>query len=352
MAVARHEPLRLEARGREVELDVGSLEPVTRAHEAAGLRHVRGERPAPLGLEQRQVLLVQGAEQRDLLVDRVDGARVRVVVQVETDLGQLGHYLDLQLLELGGTAEAGEHQKLRRVVGAAAHDHLALRAVHEHLRQPHAHDTDGALALEQQRESVHMGLDGEVGAVHHRMQVRHRRARASAVAVRHLVPADSVLLRAVEVRVRGQPVRGGRVEKGLAERVARAPLGDRERPARAVVLVLAALVVLGELEVGQHLVPGPAGTPLVVVERVAADVDHRVDRRRAAEHLPAREVDAAVVHERLVDRRVVPVLRGPVESRERRGQVDQIVRVRSAGLEQQHVHVRVLGQAVGKHAAG
>ncbi len=352
MPVARHEPLRLEAGGREVELDVGRLEVVAGAHEPAGLGHVRGERAAPLGLEQRQVLLVQRAEQRDLLVDRIDRAGVRVVVQVQPDLGQLGDDLDLEVLELGGTAEAGEHQELRRVVGAPADDHLALRAVHEHLRQSHAHDADRALALEQQRESVHVGLDGEVGTVHHGVEVRHGGARPRAVPVGHLVPADAVLLRAVEVLVRGQPLHGGRVQERLRQRVARAPLGHRKRAAGPVVVVLAALVVLGELEVGEHLVPGPARAPLVVVDRVAPDVDHRVDRRRAAEHLPAREVDAAVVRERLVDRRVIPVLRRPVEGRERDGQVDQVVRVRSPGLEQQHVHVRVLGQAVGEHTAG
>ena len=169
---------------------------------------------------------------------------------------------------------------------------------------------------------------------------------------RHLVPADPVLRAVVEVLVRGQPARRAESMKCLRERVARAPLGHRQRAAGPVELALAALVVLGALEVGEHLVPRPAGPPAVVVERVAADVDERVDRGRAAQHPPAREVDAAVVRVRLVDRRVVPVLRAPVQRREGGGEVDQLVRVRAAGLDQEDRDVRVLAEPVGKHAAG
>ena len=41
----------------------------------------------------------------------------------------------------------------------------------------------------------------------------------------------------------------------------RAAVGHRERPAHAVELVLAALVVLRALEVREHLVVGPALAP-------------------------------------------------------------------------------------------
>ncbi len=275
-----------------------------------------------------------------------------MVVEVEADLRHLGDHLDLKLLELLGTAEARQHQELRRVVGAAAHDHLALGAVHDHLAEARADHAHRAPVLEQDRERVHVRLDGQVRPAHDRVEVGDGGAGTRAVAMGHLVPADPVLLGAVEVLVRREAVRLRGVQEVLRERVARAALGHRERPAGTVVLVLAALVVLCALEVREHLVPGPAGPPLVVVERVPADVDHRVDRGGAAQHLPAREVDAAVVRERLVDRRVVPVLRGSVQRREGGGQVDELVRVRPAGLQQEDGDVRVLREAVGKHAAG
>ena len=68
-----------------------------------------------------------------------------------------------------------------------------------------------------------------------------------------------------------------------------------QRPAVAVVLARAELVVLGALEHRQDVVVAPAGiaevAPGVVVGAVAADVDHRVRRRAAAERLAARLVD-------------------------------------------------------------
>ena len=56
---------------------------------------------------------------------------------------------------------------------------------------------------------------------------------------------------------------------------------------------------LGALEVGQHVVPRPAAAaelrPDVVVGRLAAHVEMAVDRARAAQHLAARVLYAAVV---------------------------------------------------------
>src|SRR3546814_4455377 len=50
--------------------------------------------------------------------------------------------------------------------------------------------------------------------------------------------------------------------------------------------------MLGPAEIGQHRFPGPAAVaelrPGVVVERLATDIEHAVDRTRAAEGLAAR----------------------------------------------------------------
>src|SRR3989442_676834 len=66
----------------------------------------------------------------------------------------------------------------------------------------------------------------------------------------------------------------------------------------AVKLVGAAGLVLGAPEIGQHIgrrSPLIAElAPIVEILGLAADIDHAVDRRRPAEHLAARPVDAAV----------------------------------------------------------
>src|SRR5262249_56695935 len=103
----------------------------------------------------------------------------------------------------------------------------------------------------------------------------------------------------VDVWVAGEAGRLRRLEEGLARRVRLAYVGDRERPAGAVQRVLAALLVLGAAEVGQHVLEAPAGVaelaPAVVVGVLAAHIEEAVDRARAAEQLAARLDDPAVV---------------------------------------------------------
>src|SRR5262249_50120038 len=118
-------------------------------------------------------------------------------------------------------------------------------------------------------------------------------AGAHAAALGHLVHADAVLPGAVEVIVAGESRFGPRLDEGRRDPVARALVGDRQRPAGRVPLGSAALVVLGLEGAGEEVLPGPARhPPLVVVAAVAADVDHRVHRGGAAEHLAARQRDA------------------------------------------------------------
>ena len=143
---------------------------------------------------------------------------------------------------------------------------------------------------------------------------------------------------------------------GLRVLVGAAQVHHVERAVGAVVLVVQALVVLGAAEVRQHLVVGPAvvalGGPVVVVGAVAADVDHRVDRARASQHLAARLPADAPVQALLRDGVEVPVGRlGLRQQRQARGHVDQDVLVHRAGLDQRHRHRRILAQPRRQHAA-
>ena len=115
---------------------------------------------------------------------------------------------------------------------------------------------------------------------------------------------------------------------------------DPPLAAGAVELVGAPPVVLRALEVGQHVVPGPAGiaelAPVVVVGRLAAHVDHAVDRRAAAQHLAAR-----IVQRTSVQAGLGLGLEAPVGARVAHGveiadrDVDPEVVVAAAGLQQQ-----------------
>src|SRR5712671_297194 len=115
----------------------------------------------------------------------------------------------------------------------------------------------------------------------------------------------------------------------------------------------AARLVFRLPEVRQQRIEAPArDPPAVEVLALAADVDQAVDRRGAAEHLPARREDAPPVERRLGLGLVGPVHIGPREElavAERH--VDPGIRVARPGFEQQDFVAAVLGQAVGEHAA-
>ena len=351
-----HQALVGEHHGREVELDVGRVDALARAPEAAGLGDVGRQRAAALGLQERDVLLRLGRLERRRVVGEEDDPGVEVVLEVAADLGLVDQHVDPVAAELVARADAGEHQQLRRLVGAGAEDDLLRRLQRGRRAVDDGLDARCARAVEQHAGHERHRDQRQVRARQRGVEVGHRGRAAHAVALRHLVAADAVLLAGVEVLDLAEPGRRGGVDEGVRERVHGVRVRDGQRPAGAVELRRAALVVLGALEVGQHVVPAPARVaevaPLVVVAAVAADVDHRVQRGGAAEHAAAREVDAAAVERGLGLGCEVPVEGRLVELGEGDRDVQAVLGVRRAGLDEADGAVRVLGQAVGQHAAG
>ena len=109
--------------------------------------------------------------------------------------------------------------------------------------------------------------------------------------------AGPILARAVEIVVAGKAELSRGRNEGFADRVLR-DIRYAERASGAVEPVGAANLVLGALEIGQDILKRPAGiaelAPMVEILGLAADIDHAVDRGRAAQHLAARPVDTAV----------------------------------------------------------
>src|SRR6202011_4974465 len=105
-----------------------------------------------------------------------------------------------------------------------------------------------------------------------------------------------------------------------------------------------------------YLVVAPAAAahlrPIVVIGRVAADIEHAVDRAGAAQGLAARPLQLAAVGAGLAFAEEVPVDLGVVEDAQHPGgNVDHRVAVRGAGFEQYDPSA-VLAQAAGHHTAG
>jgi hypothetical protein len=204
-----------------------------------------------------------------------------------------------------------------RFDGARCDDHLAPDHDLAGLAALRELDAHGLLAVEDDPRGHRPGLDGEVGALHRRMQVGDRGRVAAAVPGGHLEKAAAFLVPVVQVLL----VRDAHLHAGLddrrRDRCSSGKVRHVERAAGAMERVLAALLVLALAEVRQDLVPAPPARahlrPAVVVGRLPADVEHAVDRRRAAEHLALGPLVLAVARA-LVDLGLVePVDLGVVE---------------------------------------
>src|SRR5271154_2045515 len=105
-----------------------------------------------------------------------------------------------------------------------------------------------------------------------------------AVLQRHLIKSRAILTGAVEIRVGGYTQLFGRRKERPCQRIHAAEISDMQRPARAVVFRCAPLLSLGLLEVGKNILESPAAVaetrPIVVVARIAPDVNHGVHGTR------------------------------------------------------------------------
>ncbi len=210
--------------------------------------------------------------------------------------------------------------------------------------------------FEQHARRLRVGEDGEVLAAAHRSEERARCARPAAPPLRHLTRRHAVLRCAVEIGVRGNAGFSRGVEERAGERARAAQILDGERSRPTVKLALAARVALRTAKRGQYLVPRPAGVPAlgpcVVVEGIPTDVHLCVDRRGPAQRASAGPVERPLRKLRLRCCRVVPVVVGLEQLRERRGDADLSLVVGWAGLEEQDRGGGIRCQSVGQHASG
>ncbi|MPM46826.1 hypothetical protein SDC9_93533 [bioreactor metagenome] len=121
-------------------------------------------------------------------------------------------------------------------------------------------------------------------------------------------------------------------------------------------IIGAALVVLGALEIRQHIGPAPTRIallgPVVVVLGLAARIDHGVDRAGAAQHLAARLVAPASAQARLRRGGELPVVRaGLGHGRQPRRAMDEHAAVRPARLDEADADLWILAQTPRQYRA-
>src|ERR1700685_945496 len=114
-----------------------------------------------------------------------------------------------------------------------------------------------------------------------------------------LKEADAVLFSRIEIVALGKAKRCRGFDELLGEGVAHNRVRDRQFAVAAMRGACASLLIFAALEEGQNIAPAPSDIaalrPAVEIARMAADVEHAVDRARSAQHLAARPVHGAVL---------------------------------------------------------
>ncbi len=161
---------------------------------------------------------------------------------------------------------------------------------------------------------------------------------------------------AVEVGADGIARLSPRLDEGVIERVTFMPMRRRQRSGVAAIGVGWSTKALRPTKVGQHVSISPALRALLLpaleIERMPANVNHAIDRRRAAKNLAAGTGDAPSAKMRLGLAPITPIVGlGVHRDRQRRRHLDEQGAVGSAVFKHEHARAAVLGQPVGEHAA-
>lgn len=233
------------------------------------------------------------------VVRRVTKHKVRVIMQVLADAGELMNYGDTVLTDLFARADTRQLEKLRSLKDTSAEDHLAPRAIHSRLillAEFHAHRS---FAFEDDARGQSVYFHSQVAALaRDGVYVGARAAAAFAVLLCDLIQTQSFLFPAVEVVANRIPGLPRSLEVDVHDRIVALQLADTQGSALPVVLVEKLIVIFGSLEVRQHVCVRPPvvaeRSPLIVVESVAADVTHGIDGRAASQCLAARLVADSV----------------------------------------------------------
>ena len=342
---------------QHMELDIGNARAghidETAAFHDVGSQQTRPERHVLRHVPDRGEALVLPVE-RDRVARVALDIGFQVVLEIAADAGKLGNDLDAVRFQMRGVADPRELQQARRLDRAGAQDDLARSADGRSILKD---DACRATALERHFRDARFGHDLQISARLGLPQECVRSGPAAAVMRRRLVEADAFLLGAVEIWVVTDADLLRRADEGAAERVMEAGL-------RYAKLAFGAMVLVGDLHIAfevaedrEYVAIAPAAIavlrPRVVVVRLAADIQHGVDRGAAADHV-------ALQHDVLAAVQLVGLLAGIGDDidaflddlEEGGGNLDPTIVVPAAAFDQQDLHAGVFAQARGDDTTG
>ena len=181
-----------------------------------------------------------------------------MVVEVGAHPGEIGEHVDPDLTQVGLRSDAGDHQQLRRADRPGGQDDLAPGLHGDRVAAGAVLDPGAAVAAEQEAVHQRVGDQVEVGAVEDREEVGVGGALPPAVENGGTRSSRPLFETAVDVLRDRMPEFAGRIHRGHGERMGRLGIRGIEGAVLAAHGGIAALDVLGALEVGQQVVVSPA----------------------------------------------------------------------------------------------
>ena len=191
------------------------------------------------------------------------------------------HNIDTMLLQMFGRPDSREHQYLRRIECASRQDHSAPR-LHQFAFTPPLNGNTGYTAVfDHQLLDQCAGTDFEIGLAAQWLNIGARRRPAFAVLLRDLIKAETFLAIVVEVCIARQLQLRRALNESRAGWIGPFLVRNGKWPIATVIFITAANIAFATFEVGQDILIGPSGTshggPIVIVPRIAADIDHGID---------------------------------------------------------------------------
>src|SRR6202521_1298759 len=280
-----------------------------------------------------------------------------MILEVPADAGQVRHGGNAEPVELRTAAYSRKHQGLRGLDRTGRQHNLA-RGFDPLPLELYAGD---GVALDAQAIDVGAGQHGQVGLIHHRIEVAGGNVQPAAVADTPLRAPRAPRTSLHDAGLVGEgrdpqglcgPEEGRRdgawIGSGLNEDLtaATAPFWVRN-----TVPVLDAPVDVEYVPVIPRVVAGFL-CPVVEVVLVTASPDHPVDAGTSADHLAHGLDDRAVVDARTAFGGEVPVKFPALIEEPSFGDQDPGLQILAARFEQEHLRIRVFSQASRHHRAG
>ena len=219
-----------------------------------------------------------------------------MVVQVVAHAWQIMHRLHTHLSQMRGRPDARQHEYLRRQQRTGTQQHLAARmhcVAHTATHIFHPRCTQSCLgSCEHNPQHLRPGTYLQITAPPMRGEVSLGGTPPLPIFLGHLVKPYTFLAAAIEVCIARKPRLHARFDKVLTQAVGLLQVRHIQRPALAMPGVGPAFVVLRLQKPRLDICPSPPGItlcrPAVIVLRLPPQINHRVDRTAAPQHLSAR----------------------------------------------------------------